>query len=554
LKSTAKQLSKGGTTQDAKILAAAQPPPVLHILSLLEQLQQEIKDDEHVEVDGAMVDALGLRDRRAVAEAVDLVMVFGVQPGLLPGVGVPLARRVRSQAAELAQSLQRQMLTLAENTTDDQRLPAITLRLARIVRNRVDHGTADVAHALLGKCTDDLLAALLQTAYAPLPPPNTQAPAAYLANIECDEHRRIELRKEFTRIFDSCGPHVLLESLTTLLNAAVSHKPQAPRWFATLCSRFLTRVLLRPGGARITVDYFVANDADLTTQKLERITSLLLTPAAGADPEEYYARVLPQVVEMADVPVQMQQQEEEDAIGELMNAAAVRRRVAQVAVYALQQLAERNPGAFARYVVEPVVPALMRWFTTRALPSANGTFTDDADATAPDEPADPVIRGLRGSGSAKPLIQIIDEPKERTAHDAIESAEVSSSAELDRALERISQLVLQGVPSVSLLAALVVPVFTPLLHWYAYELSRPGRENTCTMLRDVLVTTLAGLPQTATISTVLEAIQQARDDGAVDGGGVTRDWAVFSSTDAGGTQLVWRSADTAAESQGDEQP
>ncbi|KAJ1834595.1 hypothetical protein LPJ73_007791, partial [Coemansia sp. RSA 2703] len=116
------------------------------------------------------------------------------------------------------------------------------------------------------------------------------------------------------------------------------------------------------------------------------------------------------------------------------------------------------------------------------------------------------------------------------------------------------QLVLQGVPSVSLLAALVVPVFTPLLHWYAYELSRPGRENTCTMLRDVLVTTLAGLPQTATISTVLEAIQQARDDGAVDGGGVTRDWAVFSSTDAGGTQLVWRSADTAAESQGDEQP
>ncbi|KAJ2777095.1 hypothetical protein GGI15_004619 [Coemansia interrupta] len=480
LKSTAKQLSKGGTSQDLQVIAAAQPPPVPELLCLLERLQQEIRDRGQAVSDDGYVDALGLRDRQVVAQAVDLVMVFGVHPRLLPGIGVPLGQRVGSQAAAvMAQTLQRQFHSpafvsrLTSSAEDELRLPSVTMRLARIIRNKVEHGTADVAHALLGKCTNDLLAALLQTAYAPLPPPNTQAPAGYLDNIEVQEDRRTELRKEFTWIFDACSPFVLLESLTTLLNAAVSHKPQpGPKWFVTLCSRFLSRVLLRPAGARITVDFFVANDADITAQKLERITSLLLTPAAGAKPDEYYAAIIPQIVDMAEVP-QEKPEGAEDVIGEMMNADAVQQRVAQVATYAMQRLADRDVGAFKMHVADVICPPLLRWFIT--LP---------------------------------------------------------------------------------LLATLVVPVFAPLLHWYAHESARPERKQTCETLCDILVATLAGLPQSATISTVLNAIQLERGDNAAESEEASDDeWTVFaaSADPKDSTHLVWRSADTTA-SASDQQP
>ncbi|KAJ1719773.1 hypothetical protein LPJ53_005513 [Coemansia erecta] len=557
LKNTAKQLSKGGTSQDLQVIAAAQPPPLLEMLSLLEQLQQEIRDAGQAVSDDGYVDALGLRDRQVVAQAIDIVVVFGVHPRLLPGIGVPLDQRVGSQsAAVLAQTLQRQFhspifVSRLTPSEDDLRLPSTTLRLAHIIRNKVKHGTADVAHALLGKCTNDLLAALLQTAYAPLPPPNTQPPAGYLENIETQETRRIELRKEFTWIFDACSPFVLLETLTTLLNAAVSHRPQpGPKWFITLCSRFLSRVLLRPAGARIMVDFFVANDEDITAQKLERITSLLLTPAAGAKPDEYYAAIVPQIVEMADSSKEKKQEDPEDVVGEVMNANAVQQRVAQVATYAMQRLADKDVSAFKLHVADPTVSALLRWFTTRKLSSANNTSTETASsAVASNEAADPVLRGLRGNSTAKPLIQVIEEPPQGKLLEETGGPEVSSANDLNRSLDQIGQLVLQGVPSVPLLATLVVPVFAPLLDWYAYETARPDREQTREVLRDVLVATLAGLPQSATISTVLDVIQLVRGESADESEETSdRDWTVFAvrADPENSTRLIWRSADITA--------
>ncbi|KAJ2843039.1 hypothetical protein J3B02_005395, partial [Coemansia erecta] len=294
LKTVAKHLSKGGTTNDAKVLATSKPPPINKLILYLEQLQEEILEKEPEKAQEDVIEPLGLRDRKVVAQAVDILVVFGIQPRMHAGVGIPLSLRVRSEAAAvMTKMLQRQSKALMEHWTQENRelekqpgdsvsLAQMARRLAHIVESKISWGTADVAHILVNKYTPDILALLMQTAYAPIPPATVAPPTGYLETIETDSDRRIELQRAFTRMFQETNVFLLLETLTSLLNAAVTYKPQS-KWFCTLCSRFLTRIMLRPGGVRIAVDFFMSNDTEVTAEKLDRIANLVLAAPGTMD-------------------------------------------------------------------------------------------------------------------------------------------------------------------------------------------------------------------------------------------------------------------------------
>ncbi|KAJ1782556.1 hypothetical protein LPJ59_006781, partial [Coemansia sp. RSA 2399] len=165
--------------------------------------------------------------------------------------------------------------------------------------------------------------------------------------------------------------------------------------------------------------------------------------------------------------------------------------------------------------------------------------------------------------SLKPKIQIIED-LDLDASRA--TTTVSSAIELQRALGGIQQLVLvYGSPSSEphvLLEGLVVPVFVPLVHWYAYESSRGGeqikpsevdnsssssskpRSSAAEILREIVTTTLAGMPHRASVAMVVELIQHVRNS-ANEELEEYADWPVFvqSSTTATTTaSLVWRSS------------
>ncbi|KAJ2765185.1 hypothetical protein GGI18_006269, partial [Coemansia linderi] len=112
LKDGMKRLSKGGVSGDQQILEELSGKlRALDMLSLLETLQTEIN---HEETPGGSdrrvpmpessdvtqtieLDALGLRDRQVVAQALDIVVLFEVLPRLSPGIGVPVAQRSGSR-------------------------------------------------------------------------------------------------------------------------------------------------------------------------------------------------------------------------------------------------------------------------------------------------------------------------------------------------------------------------------------------------------------------------------------------------------------------------
>ncbi|KAJ2654368.1 hypothetical protein IWW48_006146 [Coemansia sp. RSA 1200] len=130
---------------------------------------------------------------------------------------------------------------------------------------------------------------------------------------------------------------------------------------------------------------------------------------------------------------------------------------------------------------------------------------------------------------------------------------ISAATELNRALLGIQQLILAySFPeSRLLLEKLVLPIFVPLVHWYAAEAN--VKENITIaessespsisdILREIVTTTLASMPHSASIAMTIELIQYARGSsriGAESDGG-SGDWPVFA-THNGVTKLVWHS-------------
>lgn len=63
-------------------------------------------------------------------------------------------------------------------------------------------------------------------------------------------------------------PYRVLESLTLLLGTSPLHP--TPRWLRNVCGRYLSRVLLRPNGVQIVLEYMCGGSGgDLGEGKLE---------------------------------------------------------------------------------------------------------------------------------------------------------------------------------------------------------------------------------------------------------------------------------------------
>ncbi|KAJ1662731.1 hypothetical protein EV178_005635 [Coemansia sp. RSA 1646] len=567
IKDAVKRLSKGGVSKDHQVLASLPTQlPMLPILMHLEAVQQETivyynkSPQDSIAPQERIPDALGLRDRQLIVQAIDLFVIFELYPRLAPGVGIPLDKRVKSEAvSQVLQALQQRSLFSQVNQeggvwapSKDTDLEQIVLRLTDIVARRI---RGDVASVLVEKNVPDLLPALLQLAYAPLPPMHDgeRKPVFWMHEkhmVVAQGERRIELRKRFTRLFDSSSPFVLLEVLTSLLNASLGTRS---KWFRTLCGRFLSRVLMRPQGVYVSVEFIAGNDDELNTEKLERIANLLLTPPAGMDRSEYYAKVVPQITAMA-VPADSSDTgefENEDAkqmVDYIMDKAASQERLVQAAVYALQRLADKDPKAFVEYAADPLLLPIRRWFDERL--------------EKPDQQLDdPISRGLGSFKLTKPnhpvKIQVIEDAASLPPTSTSTPPVVSSATALQKALAGIQQLVLvHGSPSEPqlLLEKLVVPVFAPLVHWYAYESTTQqqiktadDRLSVAEILREIVVTTLASMPHGASVAMVIELVQHVRDSasgGFAEDSSDSMDWPVFDRTGSNtkaNTRLVWRS-------------
>ncbi|KAI8092217.1 uncharacterized protein B0P05DRAFT_525301 [Gilbertella persicaria] len=269
-------------------------------------------------------DYLGVRDFRLIHTLLQVIISWGFYPCFLPGVGVPLSKRVKSgytnhellSKTESDQDKNDQVSTNTLYSLLDLVTPLVDL-IAHSEKIPSSQTYTTVASILMNRHLPDLYAALLELAYVPAsalqqePEQITQAhsstpltPGSMFTSVKKQQiglkrEERDKCARMFVWLFDRSDLARAMESLMSLLGTSPLHP--VPNWLRTICGRFLSRILLKPNGVSIVLEFTIGHVEQLQLAQLESISKLILSvPQQMTSIESYYAIITPQLLELLE--------------------------------------------------------------------------------------------------------------------------------------------------------------------------------------------------------------------------------------------------------------
>ncbi|PKC73112.1 hypothetical protein RhiirA1_389208 [Rhizophagus irregularis] len=279
---------------------------VAKCLETLESLQYTLMDindiEEHRQIESTKPletdpEFLGIRDLRLVHTMLEIVITWGVYPCLLPGVGVPLSRRTKSSYIQ-----------------------------------------------------NDIYGALLQLAYGPLPIKQTVAVTPH--NDDNNELERIHKESVgmFRKVFQSADSFQSLEALTVLLGSSPLHP--SPKWFKSVCGRFLSQILLRPSGIRDVMEFMIGGENEVNLAKLETISKLILSvPSQVKSVEQYFSVVCPQLLSLV-----------QSILNPSGSSKSATPAIASVASFTIIRMTNKYPELSKKFIITKIFDSLWKWW------------------------------------------------------------------------------------------------------------------------------------------------------------------------------------------------
>ncbi|KAJ8655234.1 hypothetical protein O0I10_009102 [Lichtheimia ornata] len=363
-------------------------------MQLLNDIQRALLQTE--EDNEANRDHMGVRDLRMVHTMLQTVISWGMYPCFLPGVGVPLSKRVKSGYTNhelLARPEADEKHGQGENET--RSLFHITNQLVDMIAASVQahKSFTTVGSILLTRHLPDLYAALLQLAYGPSPTtassssssssPSTTMPtnpsqillAAKQQPVGLTRAERDKCARMFMWLFErqvnESDVHQCMESLMLLLGTSPLHP--VPAWLRSICGRFLSRILLKPRGVATVLEFTVADVEQVQLDQLEKVSKLVLAvPKQMPSVESYYAVIAPQLVTLLQESVQNP------------NARASTR---QVVTFILGRMITHHPTLSKSMIVDPIVGSFVNTWNKQQedTTTASAMDTDDQQALSESE-------------------------------------------------------------------------------------------------------------------------------------------------------------------------
>ncbi|KAI7886873.1 uncharacterized protein EV154DRAFT_573940 [Mucor mucedo] len=204
----------------------------------------------------------------------------------------------------------------------------------------------------------DLYAALLELAYAPasafqptalttegvnhmpLTPGNIARP---ISRTGLSREERDKCARMFMWLFDRSDLSRAMESLMSLLATSSPSHP-IPNWLRTICGRFLSRILLKPNGVSIVLEFTIGHVDQLQLAQLESIAKLILSvPQQMTSVESYYAIITPQLLQL------LKKEPDQSPTG-------------QAVTFIMSRIIGKHPDLAKTYLVDPIVgPLLTAW-------------------------------------------------------------------------------------------------------------------------------------------------------------------------------------------------
>ncbi|MCJ1402862.1 hypothetical protein MMC11_006083 [Xylographa trunciseda] len=217
-------------------------------------------------------------NRRIVDALLDLISLEGIYPNLLPGVGVPIQRRVKSV-------LRNGTISRVAQTEDklDQDRDLLLYIVTELDKLMISNGRG-LYSAFVERTLVDLIAARAQFAYSPDVNLSSQS---YATALEA--------------LLNETSSSTLFPILTSLLH------PATPSWLTAHISKSLSLLPLRPDGVACTISFIASTapqnmDQEQTTsgivlsmEVLNRTSKLLSSIPSSMTSEEYFTALRPQL-------------------------------------------------------------------------------------------------------------------------------------------------------------------------------------------------------------------------------------------------------------------
>ncbi|KAG5330342.1 TNG6 protein, partial [Acromyrmex charruanus] len=255
-------------------------------LNILTYILRGIKQ-ENINVD---IDApFNVNQYHSVKIAVEFVILIGIKPFLLPGVGIdihklcPIASTITEEkdlsCLEKYERLCFSTHLLLELYDDLNLRPVVLLRIGF------------------------LMAALLQLSHAPLAKPVDKVQPMNLNNQEfqmtTEEYQRLQNRQKvfhtkFISLLSNCPRNICFRELMAILGMQ-----NAPKWLRKETQNYLIKMLMQPNGVSSLIATIYNDNLDLGMdwRKLDTF-SRLIAATHGKNIDEYYKAVCPQILDM----------------------------------------------------------------------------------------------------------------------------------------------------------------------------------------------------------------------------------------------------------------
>lgn len=381
---------------------------------------------------------LGLMDQRMIHTMLEIIVCWGIYPCLLPGVGTPLNRRVRSNMAQkdlfaAGPTANRNGANASATVTDKPADPtkfantlwAIVEPLANIavVYSPKTCRFTTMGSILASRHIPDLYVALLQLAYRPLPKavvpytdsdidtslgirksdapakPSKVTPGSLFSKAtkaspadnsgkkenarSANQHshsvihgdsdptrsRMLQQKEESAKLFHdlfwNTDASRSLESLTVLLSSASPTHP-TPAWIKSVSGRFLSQILLRPGGVRVVLEYMQGAGDTVKLDQLERVAKLVTSvPDQMSSVHEYYHNICPELLGILEMDLKASgslglEQQKKLAMTRITPPSP---QLIQTTTFVVSKLLSKNPAVGQVEIVAKEVEPLWKWGT-----------------------------------------------------------------------------------------------------------------------------------------------------------------------------------------------
>ncbi|KAG0029265.1 transmembrane and coiled-coil domains-containing protein 7 [Podila clonocystis] len=370
---------------------------------------------------------LGLMDQRMIHTMLEIVVCWGIYPCLLPGVGMPLTRRVRSNIVQREGSSGSDPVGDREMSANllweiIEPLTRITIAYSPTVTRFTTLGSI-----LVARHVPDLYAALLQLAYRPLPKP-VSAPPPDLTESTTPSQKKLTPGSLFSKATKPSAPDVTLtttperskqlqqkedsarmfsdlfwcteaarslESLTVLLGSSPLHP--VPMWLKSICGRFLSQILLKPGGVRVVLEYMQGGSDNVKLDQLEKVARLVTSvPDQMSSVQEYYRTICPELLDILEMDLKIPNPTWTAKQREQRRVTLPSPQLVQTVTFVVGRLLTKSPIIGQTEIVAQEVEPLWKWGTraNKKEPVASDTVpsrTEDTLGMDDDSGMDPLV-------------------------------------------------------------------------------------------------------------------------------------------------------------------